>query len=130
MTRHRELYRGLLTIAALLALGAPIADASAVDAPVTVNIDPRVEYRNARGERVYARYGRLSDDTLHFVKLRLPGGKEYTLPLALSASGARYTDEREIVWWEHQGKARVEARNSEGTWVVRYEGLMPTTSRR
>lgn len=40
------------------------------------------------------------------VSLRLPNG-EVTLPIAISGSGARYANDT-LVFWEHQGAARVE----------------------
>lgn len=42
------------------------------------------------------------------VYLQLPNG-DVTLPLAISASGARYANDT-LVFWEHQGAARVEHR--------------------
>ncbi|MBI5518794.1 MAG: MliC family protein [Desulfovibrio sp.] len=46
----------------------------------------------------------------------LPGGETLTLPLALSASGARYSD-GESTYWEHHGSARFERGD-----VVVFEG--------
>lgn len=69
-------------------------------------------WRSQQGERFVARYGSLSDDSLHFVKVTMPDGRQYTLPEAVSASGARYTDENELVWWEHQGTVYVDVRRS------------------
>jgi membrane-bound inhibitor of C-type lysozyme len=70
-----------------------------------------------------AEYGSLSDGRLHFVKVKMPDGREYTLPQVVSASGARYTDEREIVWWTHHGKVRVDIRGAEGGWKTEYSEL-------
>ena len=61
--------------------------------------------------------------TLHFVKVKMPDGREYTLPQAISGSGARYTDDREIVWWEHQGTVQVDIRDADGKWKSKYSGL-------
>lgn len=41
------------------------------------------------------------------VRVTLPDGARLTLPLALSASGARYSDGR-ATFWEHHGDVRVE----------------------
>lgn len=90
---------------------------------LAVDLSSPVYYRTPSGEPFVAQYGSLSDGTLHFVKLRVPGGREYTLPQVVSASGARYTDERELVWWTHQGTATVESRSADGTWVTRYQDL-------
>ena len=73
------------------------------------------------GERVVARYYDLSDGSLHFVKLLFPDGRTYTLPQVLSASGARYTDEAELVWWTKGDEAHVERRDDEGQWQAPYE---------
>jgi len=75
-------------------------------------------YSCAGGERYVATYYRLSDDSLQFAKVVFPGGKEVTLPLAVSASGARYTDEREYVWWTKGNTAWVQGRSASGEWRV------------
>jgi membrane-bound inhibitor of C-type lysozyme len=48
------------------------------------------------------------------VKVALPDGAVLTLPNGVSASGARYTDEREYVWWEKGGTAVLEKRDESG----------------
>lgn len=93
------------------------------EAELGVRLGPPVHYRSPAGETFVARYGALSDGSLSFVRLTLPDGRRYTLPQALSASGARYTDGRELVWWEHQGKVRVETRNAAGGWTAPYGEL-------
>ena len=90
---------------------------------LTVNLGPPVHYRSESGQQFVARYGSLSDGSLHFVKLTMPDGQEYTLPQVISGSGVRYTDEREIVWWTHQGTVRVDVRDAEGKWTTRYSEL-------
>jgi membrane-bound inhibitor of C-type lysozyme len=89
----------------------------------TVEIGPPVTYESANGEKFVARYGSLSDGTLHFIKLKMPNGREYTLPQTVSGSGARYTDDREVVWWEHRGTVRVDGRGAGGKWVTKYSDL-------
>ena len=79
-------------------------------------LDQATYWRSQKGERFVARYGALSDDSLHFVKVTMPDGREVTLPQAVSASGARYTDEKDVVWWEHQGTVRVDVRREDGKW--------------
>jgi membrane-bound inhibitor of C-type lysozyme len=71
--------------------------------------------------KIIARYYRLSDGSLPFVRLLFPDGREYTLPQILSASGARYTDEAELVWWIKGEEAFVEVRDDDGQWVTLYE---------
>jgi membrane-bound inhibitor of C-type lysozyme len=79
-----------------------------------------VAYLTESGEVIRARYYSLSDDSLHFVKLTLPDGKEYTLPNVMSASGARYTDDFELVWWSKGDGAFAEMRAEDGEWIMKY----------
>jgi len=79
-----------------------------------------VIYLTESGEEIHARYYTLSDDSLHFVKLKLPDGKEYTLPNVMSASGARYTDDFELVWWTKGDGAFAEMRAEDGEWIMKY----------
>lgn len=75
-------------------------------------------YLCAGGERIQVTYYRLSDNSLDFVKVIFPGGKERTLPSAVSASGARYTDERELVWWTKGDTAFVQTRGPDDKWHI------------
>ena len=90
---------------------------------LTAQIGQPVHYKSPNGEYFVARYGSLSDGSLHFVKVEMPGGREYTLPQVVSASGVRYTDEKDLVWWTHQGTVTVEMRDAEGNWVTKYSEL-------
>jgi len=90
---------------------------------LSVDIGEPVHYRSENGEEFVARYGSLSDGSLHFVKLKMPDGQEYTLPQVVSGSGVRYTDERGVIWWTHQGSVRVDMRDDEVQWVTRYPEL-------
>ena len=90
---------------------------------LSVKIRPKVKYASADGKRFTARYGSLSDGSLHFVKITMPDGKEYTLPQVMSGSGVRYTDEREVVWWTHQGTVRIDVRDTDGKWITKYSEL-------
>lgn len=109
--------------------GVLFALSAAACAELTVKLGPPVHYRNPAGDAFTARYGALSDGSLHFVKLRMPDGRTYTLPQAVSASGARYTDERELVWWEHQGTVRVDVRGADGEWEAKYPALREVSGR-
>lgn len=71
-------------------------------------------------QSIEARYYSLTDDSLNFVKLRLPDGRSYTLPQTVSASGVRYTDEFELVWWTKGEEAFAEMRDENGAWQVKY----------
>jgi membrane-bound inhibitor of C-type lysozyme len=88
---------------------------------------PRVEggkpvnYLCANGERIVARYFSLSDHSLDFVKVRFPDGKEYTLPQVVSASGVRYSNDREVVWWTKGDSAFVQMRDRKGKWQIAYD---------
>ena len=80
-----------------------------------------VIYETGRGERIIARYFTLSDHSLDFVKVTLPGHKEYTLPQVMSGSGVRYTDDRELVWWTKGTTAFAEVRDENGQWKRVYD---------
>jgi membrane-bound inhibitor of C-type lysozyme len=90
---------------------------------LTADVGPPVHYSSDSGDHFVARYGALSDGSLHFVKVETSDGQEYTLPQVVSASGARYTDERELVWWTHQGTVRLDVRGADGNWETRYPEL-------
>lgn len=96
---------------------------SARQPKLAAHLGPPVHYRSSHGETFVAKYGSLADGSLHFVRVQMPGGREYTLPQVLSASGARYTDERDLVWWTHQGTVRVDMRNAEGNWETKCSAL-------
>lgn len=100
-----------------------VANHPRAETPLTVNLGSPVHYSSETGEPFVARYGSLSDGSLHFVKLKMPDGQGYTLPQIVSGSGVRYTDEREVVWWTHQGTVRVDVRDAEGKWVTKYSEL-------
>ena len=117
-------------IAILLLISTVFVSAASADEALTVKITPPVYYESGTGERFAARYGSLSDGSLHFVKIKMPDGHEYTLPQVISGSGARYTDEKEIVWWEHHGTVRVDVRTSDGKWVTKYQELKEVEGRK
>ncbi len=88
---------------------------------LTVRGGDPIVYRCGNGERIEARYYTLSDNSLDFVKVHVPDGKEYTLPRVLSASGVRYTDDMELVWWTKGDSAFAEMRDANGDWQTRYD---------
>lgn len=120
---HKSKNSNLFMITIALFLSTWVTSPAKAEESLTVDIEPRVSYESETGEKFTARYGSLSDDTLHFVKLKMPDGHEYTLPQAVSGSGTRYTDDREIVWWEHHGAVRVDVRGSDGKWMTKYSDL-------
>ena len=87
---------------------------------LTVTGGSTITYLCDTGETITVRYFALSDKSLEFVKLRMPDGKDYTLPLALSASGVRYTDDRELVWWTKGDTAFAQKRGENGDWLIVY----------
>ncbi len=120
-------------IAALRAQGVkPTGDCRAEDEALAIKPSPQaafpgvrggeeVTYRCEGGTHIAAAYYHLADESLRFVRLRMPGGRKCTLPQGLSASGARYTDEVEWVWWIKGESARLETRGTDGEWRPRYE---------
>lgn len=130
--RRRHLTHALpvLAFVTLAAAARPVLAADACDGKLGVTLDPAMAYASKDGSRFTARYGSLSDGSLQFVKVKAPGGKEYTLPAAPSGSGARYTDERTATWWEHQGVIRFEIMDQKGDWVAPYGPLRPQAKAR
>lgn len=97
---------------AVCALSGPAAG----NRPLTVTGGEPVVYACANGDRLVARYYSLSDESLRFVKILFPDGREYTLPQVISGSGARYTDDGELLWWIKGDEARAEIRDEKGEW--------------
>jgi membrane-bound inhibitor of C-type lysozyme len=91
---------------------------------LTVRGGDPVYYGCGNGERIVARYYSLSDDSLRFVKVIMPDGREYTLPNVISGSGARYTDELEKVWWTKGNTGFVQARDRNGDWQIEYRDCL------
>lgn len=79
-----------------------------------------VAYQSETGEKAVAKYFSLSDRSLDFVKVVMPDGKEYTLPRVMSASGVRYTDDMDLVWWTKGETATVQKRTESGEWDSAY----------
>lgn len=108
---------GLLLACAVTAPG----PAAGQDAGLGVRLDARVVYECDGKARVMAGYYSLSDGSLHFVTLSLPDGRAFTLPRVLSASGVRYTDDVELLWWTKGDGAFAEQRGPDGQWQSLYE---------
>ncbi|UBO73067.1 MliC family protein [Aeromonas rivuli] len=87
---------------------------------LTVTGGEPIAYQCANDQKVQVSYFGLSDDSLNFVKLALPNGKDYTLPQVVSASGVRYTDDHEVVWWNKGKEGFVEQRAEDGKWQSLY----------
>ncbi|RYV01046.1 hypothetical protein SOPP22_16800 [Shewanella sp. OPT22] len=94
---------------------------SAISRPtLTVILSAPQYYKSNDGDLYIVRHGSLSDHSLGFVKIQMPGGNTYTLPNSVSGSGVRYTDNRELVWWEHQQTVRIDKRDRNGDWIENY----------
>ncbi len=115
--------RTAIWIISILTMGLWGCAASLSNTALHVEMGPPVYYESDNGDRFVARYGSLSDGSLYFVRVKMPDGQEFTLPQVISGSGVRYTDEREVVWWTHQGTVRVDVRDEEGKWKTRYSEL-------
>ena len=103
----------------MLAMGA-LAGCNQGKSLTVIGGDP-ISYKCEQGKKVQVRYFALSDESLNFIKLSLPDGKDYTLPQAISASGARYTDEHEAVWWSKGSEGFVEMWDLAGEWQTAYK---------
>ena len=119
-----------LSFAAALALAAPAhlaADCLSAEAPALPGANasgtapgalpavvamPEAVYLSSQGQRLAARF----DIPGKTVRLTLPDGRTLTLPLAVSGSGARYSNGAQT-FWEHQGGAIFEERG-----VLLFEG--------
>lgn len=88
-------------IAGLLLLLALPVGASPLPCGDVATRQSAATYSTAGGERLDACF----DQAAEKVTLRLPGGEIITLPSAISASGARYSDGSRT-FWEHQGAGR------------------------
>ncbi|PJG58414.1 MliC family protein [Aeromonas cavernicola] len=79
-----------------------------------------VTYLCEQGKKIQISYFGLSDDSLNFIKLSLPNGKDYTLPQIVSGSGVRYTDEFEAGWRGKGNEGYVEMPDKDGEWQTAY----------
>jgi len=114
----------LVAVAALAGCGS-----SKQGEALTVTGGEPITYKCEGGEEIVARYYALSDNSLHFVKVTLPDGQVQTLPNAVSASGARYTDDRMWVWWTKGETGFAETRNDKGEWETKYQGCQQVTGK-
>ncbi len=82
-----------------------------------INAGGEYLYECSDGSTVKANFYSLSDDSLYFVKVSMED-KEYTLPQLVSASGARYSDEREVEFWVKGDEVTISRMNDDGEWNV------------
>ena len=78
-------------------------------------------YATSSGLRISVFYYKLSDSSLEFVKLVLPDGTKCTLPHLLSASGVKYSDDFQYIWWTKGETAFLEKRDEYGEWQIIYQ---------
>jgi membrane-bound inhibitor of C-type lysozyme len=105
MSHYSLLNRRTIVIATGLLLGiSQFGYAATKAAKLKVTGGQTVSYFCDNGKKMAARYYKLSDNSLSFVKLTL-NEKVYTLPQVVSASGIRYTDEHTVEWWSKGDKA-------------------------
>ena len=96
--RNKPAYcNGLLSLLVLFVISGIYVEPCYAKDPENIAI---AAYVSSRGERLTARF----DMKAKKVTLTLPGGKSLTLPEAVSASGARYSDGK-MTFWEHHGTA-------------------------
>jgi len=77
-----------------------------------------IRYRCGGGQIIEAQYGSLSDQSLSFVRLRLPDGRRLTLPQVASGSGARYSADQDFTWWSKGNGGFLQERGDDGKWRI------------
>ena len=110
----RSVLSGLLGLAVLT----PVRATGAFGPDPTLVKGQTIRYRCIGGEIVQAQYYRLSDDTLSFVRLRLPDGQQLTLPRVASGSGARYSADQQHTWWSKGQGGFLQERDGQGHWRI------------
>ena len=89
-----------------------------------------VRYRCGGGQIIEAHYGSLSDQSLAFVRLRLPDGRRLTLPQVASASGARYSADQAFTWWSKGSSGFLQERGENGRWRITLDACDAQSSAR
>jgi len=80
-----------------------------------------VVYQAENGDRMTARYySSFGTRAWILSKSRCRMGKNTRCRAFLSASGVRYTDDMELVWWNKGNTAHVEKRDENGEWQILY----------
>lgn len=77
-------------------------------------------YQCEGDSEVVVQYYSLSDNSLSFIKLNLPGEAEITLPRTLSASGEQYSNGA-ITWWVKSETGAVQVRGQDSGWHDLYK---------
>ncbi|SBO43277.1 MliC family protein [Cyanobium sp. NIES-981] len=109
----------------LLTAVAPVAGVAPVAAEdLGVELGEPVLYRCSGARELAVRYGRLSDDSLAFVRLQPPGGQLLTLPQLVSGSGARYSSGQLWQWWSKGEEGFLQRLDDQGDWQTVLEGCI------
>ncbi len=114
------------TAVALFGVGSTPSTAFSADQP-ELERRSSVSYRCGGGEQIDATYYGLRDRSLDFVRLQLPDGRELTLPEVASASGARFSADREFTWWIKGTSGFLQRRDAQGEWRVTLNGCDSAT---
>ena len=113
---HVRRCRCIATVVVLAAAGCARGDSTREAGVPAVTGGPEMVYVCDGGVRWAARYLSLTDRSLDFVLLTGPDGTRVTLPSVLSASGVRYSDDRQLTWWTKGTSARLDRRDANGQW--------------
>lgn len=111
--------RSTVTLIALFVMALAVRSTQA-----STNLDPVVErgesfrYRCEGGQIIKATYYSLNDHSLSFVRIQLPDGRRLTLPEVMSASGARFSSDQDVIWWIKGNSGFVQQRDAKGQWAV------------
>jgi membrane-bound inhibitor of C-type lysozyme len=103
----------------LLTAAAPVAAEG-----LGVELGEPVLYRCSGARELVVRYGRLSDDSLAFVRLQPPGEQPVTLPQLVSGSGARYSNGQLWQWWSQGEEGFLQRQDDQGEWQTVLEGCL------
>jgi len=99
------------------------------NAELGASLGPPVVYLSDDGTRLEVRFGALADQSLHFVKLRRGTKAEETLPQLVSASGARFSDERALEFWIKGSSASLTELTETGDWITTLFHVQPLPRR-
>jgi membrane-bound inhibitor of C-type lysozyme len=121
----------LIVFLILLVSSMCLAQAQTLQRPLGVKLLGVGNYQCADKTKLNVRYYRLSDDSLGFVKVKL-NGKTYTLPQAVSASGAKYSDDMGLTWWTKGNAGTVYEQNGgpEENWPATHEDCIEIKSKK
>ncbi|MDX9827414.1 MAG: MliC family protein [Spirochaetia bacterium] len=115
---------GVRVLAVLLLVFATGSCSTRYGAPLGVNVINEAEYICTDDSLMKVRYYSLTDNSLYFVKIVMSDGNEYTLPQVIAASGARYSDDRNIQFWIKGDSMTLYSLGAKGEWEKITEGIV------